>query len=356
MAKKLPYAKLSVGFKIVYIFAPPLLPYPSFVLMKFDAPIALPQLAKLLEAEILAAHHPFLSGINEIHKVIPGDITFCDHPKYFAKALSSAASAIIVNNRQLNNPHQKTLLYHPDPFTAYNNFVLSLASTRCWQQQQPISPQAKIGQNTKIMPGAAIGDNVQIGDNCLIYPNVVIYERTIIGNNVTIHANTTIGSDAFYYKSRPLSHENDLQYEKMYSCGRVIIGNNVEIGAGCTIDCGVSGDTVIGEGSKLDNLVHIGHGVVLGKNTLIAAQVGIAGKTTLGDGVILWGQVGVSKDLTIGNNAVVYAQSGVANNLAGGKAYFGSPANEAIPTMREMANIKRIAEILERLKRLEDGQ
>jgi UDP-3-O-[3-hydroxymyristoyl] glucosamine N-acyltransferase len=163
---------------------------------------------------------------------------------------------------------------------------------------------------------------------------------------VIIQANTVIGADAFYFKRRK---ERAVQYDKLESCGRVIIEDDVEIGAGCTIDKGVSGDTIVGQGTKLDNHVHIGHGAVIGKNCLFAAQVGIGGKAIIEDEVILWGQVGVSKDLVIGKGAVVYAQSGVADTIPGGKIYFGSPVQDAKEKMRELNWVKRIPEMWEKL-------
>jgi UDP-3-O-[3-hydroxymyristoyl] glucosamine N-acyltransferase len=135
----------------------------------------------------------------------------------------------------------------------------------------------------------------------------------------------------------------------MLSCGRVILENDVEIGANCTIDRGVSGDTVIGAGTKMDNLVHIGHDTIVGTNCLFAAQVGIAGATTIEDNVILWGQVGVSKTLTVGKGAEVYAQSGVPASLEGGKKYFGSPVEDAKQKMKELVWIKRIPELWEKI-------
>ena len=135
----------------------------------------------------------------------------------------------------------------------------------------------------------------------------------------------------------------------MPDCGRVIIEDDVEIGSGCTIDRGVSHDTVIGKGTRLDNMIHIGHDTVIGKNCLIAAQVGIAGVVTLQDGVILWGQVGVSKTLTIGENAVIMAQSGVGGDLKGNKAYFGSPVQDAREKQKELVWVKRIPELWDKV-------
>jgi UDP-3-O-[3-hydroxymyristoyl] glucosamine N-acyltransferase len=273
-----------------------------------------------------------------------------DHPKYYEKCIQSSASFIIIN-RETDFPPGKALLVTDNPFEAYLTIV------RHFRPFEPaegsISPKAVIGQGTYIYPGAYIGHHVVIGDNCVIHPNVTILDHCIIGNHVVIQSGTVIGPDAFYYNSRK---DRDAWYRKMESCGRVVIEDNVEIGAGCTIDRGVTHDTLIGMGTKMDNQVHVGHDSVIGKNCLFAAQVGIAGAVNIEDGVILWGQVGVSKTLTIGEGAVVMAQSGVPSSLAGGKVYFGYPAEDAIQKKRELVWIKRIPEIWERLNKLAGKQ
>ena len=199
------------------------------------------------------------------------------------------------------------------------------------------------------MPGAVIGNHVTIGRNAVIYPNVVIMDHCTIGDEVLIQAGSIIGSDAFYYNKKT---DREVHYKKMLSGGRVIIENNVEIGAACTIDRGVSGDTVIGAGTKLDNQVHIGHDTVVGKNCLFAAQVAIAGATTIEDEVILWGQVGVNKTLTIHKGVEVYAQSGVGGDLTAGKKYFGSPVEDAMQKKKELVWIRRIPELWEKVNAL----
>jgi UDP-3-O-[3-hydroxymyristoyl] glucosamine N-acyltransferase len=209
-----------------------------------------------------------------------------------------------------------------------------------------ISATSEIGEGTVIMPNAYVGNYVTIGSNCTIYPNVTILDHCVIGNHVIIQPGSVIGSDAFYYNKKT---NRAIHYKKMNSCGRVIIEDDVEIGAGCTIDRGVSGDTIIGAGTKMDNLIHIGHDTVIGKNCLFAAQVGIAGATTIEDEVAIWGQAGVNKTLTIGKGAVINAQSGVAASLAGGKTYFGSPAIDAKEKMRELVWIKRIPLLWEKV-------
>jgi UDP-3-O-[3-hydroxymyristoyl] glucosamine N-acyltransferase len=280
-----------------------------------------------------------VTGINEIHKVEAGDITFVDHPKYYDKALSSNATFIIIN-KDTPAPKGKALLFNDDPFKAYNLIVRKFRTFKA--SSVSVSDTAEIGKNTIIQPGAFVGHHVRIGDNCIIHSNAVIYDHTQIGNGVIIHANAVLGSDAFYFKRRPEG------YDKMISCGRVIVGDNVEIGACCTIDKGVSSDTIIGAGTKMDNHVHVGHDTVIGRNCLFAAQVGIAGVVTIEDDVILWGQVGVQKDLTIGKGATVLGQSGVPKSLEGGKTYFGSPVQEARDKMRELALIKQLPDLLKK--------
>lgn len=309
--------------------------------MKFSQPVRLEDLAKLTATRVIGDPSAQVTGINEIHKVEPGDITFVDHPKYYDKALSSSATFVIIN-KEVAPPKGKSLLFSEDPFTAYTKIVSNFRVFT--PSRQAISETAKIGEGTILQPGVFVGHEVVIGKNCLIHSNVSIYDHTVIGDNVVIHANTVIGADAFYFKRRPEG------YDKMLSCGRVVIHDNVEIGAGCTIDKGVSGDTVIGAGTKMDNLVHIGHDTVIGRNCLFAGQVGIAGVVTIEDDVILWGQVGVQKDLTIGKGAVVLGKSGVPKSLEGGKTYFGAPTQEAREKMKELAFIKQLPSIIEKLK------
>lgn len=307
--------------------------------MNLPAPVKLSFIADFLNVKLKGNADYELTGINEIHMVRTGDLTFVDHPKYYDKALQSAATVILIN-KEVTPPAGKHLLVSDDPFRDYNKLTKHFLPFE--QAKKTISDSAIIGEGTVLQPGVFIGNHITIGSNCLIHANVSVYDNTVIGNNVIIHANAVIGSDAFYYKKRPSG------YDKMYSCGRVVIEDDVEIGAGCTIDKGVSGDTVIGSGSKFDNHVHIGHDTIVGKNVLIAAQSGIAGVTVIEDDVILWGQVGVNKDLVIGKGAVVYAQSGVASSIEGGKTYFGSPVQEAKEKMKELVYTKRLKELFEK--------
>lgn len=313
--------------------------------MKLKAPVSVQWVAEFIGAKLLGNTTQEVAGLNEIHKVEPGDLSFVDHEKYYNKCLQSAATVILIN-KEVDFPEGKTLLVHEDPFSAYVKLVKHFHPFI--PSSSMISDTANIGEDTIIQPGVFIGHNVQIGKHCLIHPNVTIYDNTVIGDHVIIHAGSVIGADAFYFKRRK---EREVQYDKLESCGRVIIEDYVEIGACCTIDKGVSGETIIGQGTKLDNHIHIGHGAVIGRNCLFAAQVGIGGKAIIEDEVILWGQVGISKDLRIGKGAVVLAQSGVPSSLDGNKVYFGTPTAEAKQKMRELGWVKRIPEIWEKISR-----
>ena len=308
--------------------------------MQFPSPVAATWVADLINASLLGKTDAFATGINEIHKVQVGDLCFVDHPKYYDKCLQSDATFIIINNKEVAIPEGKTLLVVDEPFEAYLKIVQHFKPFE--SQTTSVSTSAIIGEGTVVMPNAFIGNHVKIGKNCFIHPNVSILDYCELGDNVIVQSGTVIGSDAFYYNTKK---NRELWYKKMISCGKVIIEDNVEIGACCTIDRGVTAETIIGKGTKMDNMVHIGHDNVIGKNCLIAAQVGIAGATILEDGVTLWGQVGVNKTLTIGANAVVFGQSGVASSIEGNKGYWGTPAIDANEKRREVVWIKRIQEL-----------
>lgn len=309
--------------------------------MKFSKVHSLQEIAELLNCQFVGDKNFSIRGINEIHVVEHGDIVFVDHPKYYDKALQSAASVVLIN-KQVECPVGKGLLISDDPFRDFNKL------TRHFRPFEPasaaISESAKIGEGTIIQPNAFVGNHVVIGKNCLIHPNVVIYDHTVIGNNVIIHAGTVVGADAFYYKKR------ESGFDQLISGGRVVIGDDVGIGALCTIDRGVSGDTTIGEGTKIDNQVHVGHDSVIGKKCLIASQTGIAGAVIIEDEVTIWGQVGTTSGITIGSKAVILGQTGVTKSVAGGKTYFGTPIEESREKLKQLANVKRIPEILDKLK------
>ena len=310
--------------------------------MKFPQKHSLEQIATILGVEYVgAADFPIL-GMNEIHVVEPGDIVFVDHPKYYDKALASAATVVLINKR-VACPEGKALLISEDPFSDFNKLTKFFKPFE--KATSSIATTATIGEGTIIQPNCFIGHNVKIGRDCLIHANVTIYDSAIIGDGVTIHSGTVLGADAFYYKKR------ETGFDKLLSGGRVVIEDHVDLGALCTIDKGVTGDTTIGQGSKLDNQVHVGHDTQIGKRVLIAAQSGIAGCVVIEDDVVIWGQVGIASGITIKEKAVIFAQSGVGRTLEGGKSYLGTPAEDSKKKFRELASIRQIPYILEQIKK-----
>jgi UDP-3-O-[3-hydroxymyristoyl] glucosamine N-acyltransferase len=309
--------------------------------MKFNRTYSLQEIAQVINCECVGDLNFSIYGMNEIHVVEKGDIVFVDHPKYYEKALNSAASVILIN-KKVACPEGKALLISDDPFRDFNSL------TRYFKPFEfsnvAISDSATIGDGTHIQPNCFVGNHVVIGKNCLIHSNVSIYDNTLIGDNVIIHAGTIIGADAFYYKKRPEG------YDQLLSGGRVVIKDNVGIGALCSIDKGVTGDTTIGEGTKLDNQVHVGHDTIIGKKCLIASQTGIAGCVVIEDEVTIWGQVGTTSGITIGAKSVILGQTGVTKSVDGGKSYFGTPIEESREKLKQLANIKKIPEILSKLK------
>ncbi|WP_281632554.1 UDP-3-O-(3-hydroxymyristoyl)glucosamine N-acyltransferase [Flavobacterium luteolum] len=309
--------------------------------MKFPKSHSLQEIANLLNCKFIGDKDFQVLGMNEIHVVEPGDIVFVDHPKYYDKALQSAATIVLIN-KEVECPEGKALLISDDPFRDFN--ILTKHFKPFQFANVAIASSAEIGDGTVIQPNTFVGNHVKIGKNCLIHSNVSIYDHTIIGDNVIIHAGTILGADAFYYKKRPEG------FDQLISGGRVVIEDNVGIGALCTIDKGVTGDTTIGAGTKLDNQVHVGHDTVIGKKCLIASQTGIAGCVIIEDEVTMWGQVGTTSGITIGSKAVVMGQTGVTKSVEGGKSYFGTPIEESREKLKQLANIKKIPEILSKLK------
>lgn len=309
--------------------------------MKFNPPLKLSELAAMLQAEFAGDPDFQITGLNEIHMVEPGDITFVDHPKYYDKALNSRATTILIN-KKVDCPAGKALIFHEKPFDAFISVILRFRAFE--SALKMVSDSAVIGEGTVIQPGAFVGNYVTIGKNCLIHANASIYDHSVIGDDVIVHSNSVIGADAYYFQRRPDG------YHKFESCGRVILENRVEVGALCSIDKGVTGDTVIGEGTKLDNHCQIGHDTVIGKNCLIGAHAAIAGVTKIEDDVLIWGRVAINKDLVIGKGAVILATSAVDKSLEGGKTYFGVPAEEARKKWREMASVRQLPDLIAKLK------
>lgn len=303
--------------------------------MKFEKAMTLEALAGMLGAKPVGDPSFLVTGINEIHMVEPGDLTFVDHPKYYAKALNSKATTILIN-KEVGCPEGKALLISERPFDDY----VRLATTfRPFEPSKSmISASAVIGEGTIIQPGAFIGNHVTIGRNCIIHANASVYDHTVIGDDVILHSGCVLGADAYYFQRRPEG------WKKLESCGSVRIGDRVEIGAATTVDKGVSGITTVDDGTKIDNHVQIGHDTYVGKNCLIGAHCAIAGVTRIEDDVILWARVSVNKDLVIGKKAIVLALSGVDKSLEGGKTYWGIPADDPRRKWRELAILKQLSE------------
>jgi UDP-3-O-[3-hydroxymyristoyl] glucosamine N-acyltransferase len=327
--------------------------------MKFSSPIRLADAADLLECRFAGHPDHLIYGMNEIHRVESGDVCFVDFYKYYDKALNSAATTILID-KEVEVPEGKGLLISDDPFRDFNRIAMHFQPRKplntVGKEELPsdliLGTNAVLGENVSIGAGveighnSVIGSNVTIGDGTLIHANVTIYDHTIIGRHCTIMAGAVLGSEAFYYKKRSYGRD------KMLSVGRVILEDHVDIGAGSTIDRGVSHDTIVGEHTKLDNLVQIGHDTVIGKRCVIAAQVGIAGVVQIEDDVNIWGQAGIVQDLTIGRGASLMGKTGVMSSLEGGKTYGGIIADDARSFLRKEASLKRLSEILPKLEAL----
>ncbi len=315
--------------------------------MKFDKPISIEWVKDFVKPKKIIGNVPAdaeITGINEVHKITMGDITFVNNQKYYERTFTSDATIILID-QEVEALADKLIFVCEDP--AGDFIALSKHFRPFEPATKMIADTATIGEGTIIQPNVFIGNHVKIGKNCIIHPGVSIYDNSIIGDHVIIQSNTVIGGDAFYFIRRP---GRDLLYDKLENTGRTIIEDYVEIGSCCTIDKGASGDTIIGRGSKFDNYIHIGHGTVVGKNCLFAAQVGVAGKVNIGNNVILYGQVGVSKDLTIGDDSIVLAKSGVGKSLPPGRVWFGIPVQDAKDKMEELVWVKRIPELWDKMK------
>lgn len=302
--------------------------------MLFPKPQTLKKIAEIIGAQYVGDDDFPVLGTNEIHRVKKGEIVFVNHPKYYDKALNSDATIILID-KELECPEGKALLISDDPFRDFNVINSHFMPIQTFKS---CGENVEIGEGSQIHSSVVIGNEVKIGKNCIIMPNVVIGDRTEIGDNCIIQGGTILGGDGFYYRKLPTG------YQKMLSVGKVILEDNVEIGANCTIDRGVTDVTQIGEGTKIDNLIQIGHDTVIGKRCLIASQVGVAGCCNIGDDVTIWGQVGISSDIKIEDKVVILAASGVSKDLKSGKTYFGAPAEEAKSYYKKQVKLNRLIE------------
>jgi UDP-3-O-[3-hydroxymyristoyl] glucosamine N-acyltransferase len=309
------------------------------------------ELATLIGGDVIGDPEVEITGVAGIADAQTGDITYIHDKKFLRDTSAIHASAVIV--KEAAEGLSASMLIAKNPQYTYakarafigDNVILgdkvSVHHFAC------ICDHAVIGAGATIGSGVYIEDGVTIGDNTLIYPNVTLRGNTKIGNNVTIHSGAVIGSDGFGYVM-----EQGMHY-KIPQVGGVIIEDNVEIGSNVTIDRGTTGNTFIGSGTKIDNLVQVGHNVTIGSNSIIISQVGISGSVDIGDSVILAGQVGVRDHITIGNRAIVGAQSGIGGNIPEGQVYSGSPAIPHKSWLRAQSIYSKLPEYAKRIQELE---
>jgi len=308
--------------------------------MKFTNKLTVSQIIEIMNSEVTVTGdlNNLFSGINEIHSVEPGDISFVDHPKYYDKVLNSKAIAVIIN-KNVDPPNGKTLFICDDPLICFLKIVQHFVKFH--PQNTAIHPSAIIGEGTVVQPNVFIGEHVTIGKNCIIHANVSIYANTEIGNNVTIHSNSTIGGDACYFQKR------ETGWIKLTSGGSTKIEDDVEIGCNCCIDKGISGITFIGKGTKFDNQVQVGHDAHIGAHCFLGAQCGISGCTFIDDFCSMWAKSGVNKGLYIAKNTTLLAMSALDKSVPEeGAVFFGIPADEARKKWKEMVYIKKLPEFI----------
>lgn len=325
------------------------------------------EVAEHLQGEVLGDASTKLTGFAPADRAKPGDLTFAENETYFATAEQSAASAIIISGQ--SKSAGKVLIQVSNARVAFAKtlelFFPEIRPPAGIHPSAVVAPTAKIDPTAHIGPHCVIGEQVRIGartvlhgcsfvsadcklaDDVVLFPNVTLYPRTELGHRVRVHAGTVIGSDGFGYVQDAGVHR------KVPQMGNVIVGNDVEIGANVTIDRGALGPTVIGKGTKIDNLVQIAHNVQIGENCLLISQVGIAGSTKLGNYVVLAGQVGLAGHLKLGNQVTVAAQSGVMHDIPDGEKWFGYPAMPDKAMKRQIIALRHLHELAKRVAELE---
>ena len=333
-------------------------------------PFTTEELAKLIGGQVLGDKNAVLKNFATIESAQAGDLTFAENDEFFSRAEQSAATAIIADSRYSSD--KKTLIQVPNARVAFakamavffpdKKFPAGVHSTAIVPASAKIAPSAhigpwcvigervSIGARSVLQAGNYVGEDTKLGEDVNLFPNVTIYARGQIGNRVRIHANSVIGSDGFGYVQEGPVHL------KVPQIGNVIIGDDVELGAGVTIDRGALGPTVIGKGTKIDNLVQLGHNVQIGEGCLLVAQAGVAGSSTLGNYVILAGQSGVAGHLKIGNNVIIGGKSGVMHNIPDGEKWMWVPAQPDRDIKRQLIALQKLPELLKRVAALEKKQ
>jgi UDP-3-O-[3-hydroxymyristoyl] glucosamine N-acyltransferase len=325
------------------------------------------QIANLIGGTVIGDGNVPLSGIAPAVSAKPGDLTFAENDLYFERAEQSAASAVLVDaefesrnkalikvpNARIGFARAMSIFFPEQPFapgihaTAVIDPSAKIAATAHVGPYCLIGERVSIGEKSVLQGMVHVGPDCEIAEGCCLFPNVTLYARTQLGRNVRIHAGSVIGADGFGYVFDSGTHR------KVPQVGCVIIHDDVEIGANVTIDRGALGPTVIGKGTKIDNLVQIGHNVTIGEHSLIVSQTGIAGSTRIGTYVTLAGQVGIAGHLKIGNRATITAQSGVMHDVPEGQKWFGSPAMPDRKMKRQLIALQQLPDLLRRVAELE---
>ena len=332
-------------------------------------PLTLAEIATRIGGEVIGDPTTPITGLAAADNARAGDLTFAEKETYFAAAEQSPAAAILVSGTFTPSASPKPLIrvanaraavarllplfFPPDEFSPGIHPGAVIDPTAQIDPTAHIGPHCVLGARVRIgarcvlMGGNQIGRDCQLGDDTTLFPNVVLYPRTQLGKRVAIHAGTVIGSDGYGYVFAEGRHQKVLQV------GNIIIGDDVEIGANAAIDRGALGSTVIGAGTKIDNLVHVAHNVVMGKHCLIMGQVGFAGSTRLGDYCVIASQSGIAGHLTLGRQATVGAKSGVMRDIPDGGTVLGIPAQPDKQTKRQWIGVQQLPEMIRRLRDLE---
>ena len=330
----------------------------------------LAELAKRLAGEVVGDGEALITGVAPLDTAGPGEISFLSNRKYLPQARATRASAVLmgpgaelegVNLLVVANPYlalaELIEIYHPRtrPAAGISPAAIVGANVRIdngatVMAGAVIGERCQVGRQVVIMSGAVRCPDVSVGEQTVIHPNVTVYDGCVIGNRVIIHAGTVIGSDGFGFA------RDGVRHRKIPQVGNVVIEDDVEIGANVAVDRGTFGSTLIGRGTKIDNLVQIAHNVLIGENTLLVAQSGISGSTRLGNGVTFAGQSGAVGHIEIGDGAIVGAKSAVTHDLPAGAFVIGHPAIDARLWKRAAALFARLPELRRRLMRLEGAQ
>lgn len=324
------------------------------------------ELARRLQGEVRGEASVELHGLAAADTAGPGDLTFAESEAFLARAESSAAAAILTSleagpaKTVIRVRHtrlamaQALALFYPEPTFApgiHPSAVVDpgarIDPTAHVGPLCAIGPGSELGPRVVLMAGVVVGADCVLGADTRVFPRAILYDRTRVGARVRIHAGAVLGSDGYGYVFANGAHQ------KVPQVGRVVIEDDVEIGANVTIDRAALGATVIGRGTKVDNLVHVAHNVMVGAHCLLIAQVGIAGSTTVGDYVTMAGQVGISDHLRIGNRVTIGAQAGVMSHIPDGETWLGAPARPVAQMMRQLATAERLPELARRLAALE---